>query len=136
MSRQDVEIVRRSFDAWNDGDVEAIRRTYADDVVVAGGSELGRSLGSDDPIGRWVADMRETWAEVRWDLERVFDGDGIVVGFYRAVGVGRHSGVGVSRDLAAVYRIRDGLIASERVFLDRKEALVAAGLQQTDPTLG
>jgi hypothetical protein len=26
MSQQDVEIVRPSFDAWNQGDVEAIRR--------------------------------------------------------------------------------------------------------------
>jgi hypothetical protein len=57
MSRQDVEIVRRSFDAWNEGDVEAIRRIYTEDVVVAGGSGLGGSLGGGDPIGRWVADV-------------------------------------------------------------------------------
>jgi hypothetical protein len=89
MSRQDVEIVRRSFDAWNAWDVKAIRRVYTDDVVVAGGSELGDSLGGDDPIGHWVADMQETWAEVQWELERVFDGDGVVVGFYRVLGTGR-----------------------------------------------
>ena len=34
MSRENVEIVRRSFDAWNEWDVEAIRSLYADDVVV------------------------------------------------------------------------------------------------------
>ena len=67
MSRQDVEIVRRSFGAWNEGDVEAIRRIYTEDVLVAGGSGLGGSLGGGDPIGRWVADVREPWAEVRWD---------------------------------------------------------------------
>jgi ketosteroid isomerase-like protein len=114
MSRQDVEIVRRSFGAWNEGDVEAIRRIYTEDVLVAGGSGLGGSLGGGDPIGRWVADVREPWAEVRWDLERIFDGDGVVVGFYRVFGTGRRSGVEVAGDLAAVYRIRDGLIASER----------------------
>ena len=81
MSRQDVEIVRRSFGAWNEGDVEAIRRIYTEDVLVAGGSGLGGSLGGGDPIGRWVADVREPWAEVRCDLERIFDGDGVVVGF-------------------------------------------------------
>jgi hypothetical protein len=34
----------------------------------------------------------------------------------------------MSRDFAGVFRIRDGLIASEHIFLDRNEALEAAGL--------
>jgi len=69
------------------------------------------------------------------DLERIFDGDGVVVGFYRVFGTGRRSGVEVARDLAAVYRIRDGLIASEWVYLDRAEALEAAGLRRADSAL-
>ena len=49
--------------------------------------------------------------------------------FYRGRGI-------VVRDLAAVYRIRDGLIASERIYLDRQEALEAAGLRKSaDSTL-
>jgi hypothetical protein len=36
-------------------------------------------LDGDDPIGNWVADMQETWAEVHWDLERIFEGHGVVV---------------------------------------------------------
>jgi len=131
MSQQDVEIVRRSFDAWNEGDVEAIRRIYTEDAVVESGIiELGRSLDGDDPIGNWVAEMQETWAEVRWDLERIFEGHGVVVTFYRGVSTGRQSGVEVTCDFAAIYRIRDGLIASERVYLDREEALKAAGLRE------
>jgi ketosteroid isomerase-like protein len=53
-----------------------------------------------------------------------------VVSFYRGVGVGRESGVEVVRDLTGVYRIRDGKIASERIYLDRDEALEAAGLRK------
>ena len=45
------------------------------------------------------------------------------------------AGVEVARDLAAVYRIRDGLIASEWVYLDRAEALEAAGLRRADSAL-
>jgi ketosteroid isomerase-like protein len=37
MSQEDVEIVRRAFDVWNEGDVEAIRRLYTEDVVVQTG---------------------------------------------------------------------------------------------------
>jgi hypothetical protein len=39
-----------------------------------------------------IAEMRETWAEVHWDVERIFEGDGVVVSFYRSISVGRKSG--------------------------------------------
>ena len=106
MSQQDVEIVRRSFDAWNSGDIDTIRHLYADDVVIDGGTQLGTTLDSDDPIGHWVAETQETWAEIRWDVEQIFEARGVVVSFYRGRGIGRQSGVEVVRDLAAVYRIR------------------------------
>jgi ketosteroid isomerase-like protein len=131
MSQENVEIVRRSFDAWNELDVEALRRFYAEDAVIQTGlTEFGRTFEGDDPIGHWVAEMRETWAEVHWEIERIFDGEDVVVSFYRAIGTGRESGAEVARDLAGVCRLRDGLIVSERVYLDREEALEAAGLRE------
>ena len=133
MSEENVEVVRRSFEAWNLWDVDAIRRFFASDVVVETGvKEFGRTLEGDDPIGRWVAELRETWAELRWELDRIFEGDDddVVVSFYRAIGIGRESGVEVVRELTGVYRVRDGLIASEHVFLDREKALEAAGLSE------
>ena len=131
MSRADVEIVRRSFDAWNEGDLQAIRAFYADDVVLETPiTEFGRTFEGDDPPGRWIAEMRETWSEVRWDVERIFEGDGVVVVFYKSISTGRSSGAEVVRDLTGVARVRDGLIASERVFLDRDEALKFAGVER------
>ena len=128
MSR-DVEIVRRSFEAWNEGDVQAIRRCYTEDAVIETPiTEFGRTFEGDDPLGRWIREMRETWAEVSWDVERIFEGDGVVVSFYRSVSTGRASGIEVVRDLTGVHHIRDGLIARDRVFLDRDEALKAAGV--------
>ena len=43
---------------------------------------------------------------------------------------GRESGVEVRRELTGVYRLRNGKIASERIYLDREEALEAAGLRE------
>jgi ketosteroid isomerase-like protein len=59
------------------------------------------------------------------------EGDGVVLSLYRAVGIGRHSGLEVVREVAAVHRIRIGLIASERVYLDRDEAVAAARLHES-----
>jgi len=131
MSQENVEVVRRSFNAWNEWDIDAVRRLYAEDAVVKTGvTEFGRTFEGDDLIGRWAAEMRETWAEVRWEIERIFEADDVVVSFYRGIGVGRESGVEVRRDLTGVYRLCNGKIASERIYLDREEALRAVGLRE------
>jgi ketosteroid isomerase-like protein len=75
--------------------------------------------------------MQETWAQARWELERVVEGDGVVLSLYRAAGIGRHSGLEVVREVAAVHRIRTGLIASELAYLDRDEAVAAARLHES-----
>ena len=79
-----------------------------------------------------MVEIRETWGELHWDYERIFEGeaDDVVVSFYRAIGIGREGGVEVVRDLTGVYRLRDGLIVSEHVYLDREVALEAAGLSE------
>ena len=131
MSEEDVEVVRRSFTAWNEGDVDALRRLYAEDVVVKPGiTELGRTLEGDDPIGRWTTEMREAWAEVHWEIERIFEAGDVVVCFYNGMAVGRESGVKLERELTGLFRISDGRITSERIYLDRSEALEAAGLRE------
>jgi ketosteroid isomerase-like protein len=137
MSEENVELVRRSFDAWNAGDLEAIRSVYADDVVVETGiTEFGRTFEGDDPIRRWVAEVRETWAEVHFDYERIFEGeaDDVVSSFYRAIGIGRQSGVEVvQRDLTGVLpssrwpdRERAGLPRPRQGPRSRRAAGVAA----------
>ena len=134
MSRENVEVVLRSFDVWNEGDVDAIRGLYTEDAVIQtpgwGLTKLGETFEGDDPIGRWVAQIREAWAKVRFESERIFEGDDLVVSSYRVVPVGRRSGAEVVGTRAAVYRIRDGKIASEHVYLDLDEALEAAGLRE------
>ena len=126
-----MEIIQASLEAWNALDVDAIRRFYAEDAVIETGvTELGRTFEGDDPIGHWVAEVQETWAELRFETERIFETDDVVVSFYRGTVVGRASGLEFVREFTGVYRIRDGKIASERIYLDREEALEAAGLSE------
>ena len=133
MSQESVEIVRASFEAWNEGDADSLRRLYTEDVAIETGiTELGRTFEGDDPIGRWVAEVQETWAKLRFEAERIFEADDLVVSFYRATGVGRATGIEVVRELTCIYRIRDGRIASARIYLDRAEALEAVGLSEQD----
>ena len=45
---------------------------------------------------------------------------------------GRKGGVGVQQRMACVYYVSDGLISKQVIYLDRAEALAAAGLTRSD----
>jgi ketosteroid isomerase-like protein len=74
--------------------------------------------------------MQETWAKVHWEIERIVEAGDVLVTFHRGTVVGRESGVEVMRELTTLFRVHDGKIASERIFLDRDEALEAVGLSE------
>lgn len=91
-------------------------------------SELpdGRILrGRDSVEGYWQSLFTDTWAELTMDVEAIFEQDDAVVALARLHGVGRGSGVPVEMEVAWVATVRDGLVASARLVLDRKLALQA-----------
>jgi hypothetical protein len=53
-----------------------------------------------------------------------------VVILYRIVGRGAGSGVPVSRDVGALWQLRNGKLLKGEVYLDQREALEAAGLPE------
>ena len=63
MSQENVEVVRAGFEAWNAGDMDAVRELYDPDVIVrtpgglAGAGAVRRSGGGHAPFEQ----LRETW---------------------------------------------------------------------------
>jgi ketosteroid isomerase-like protein len=53
-----------------------------------------------------------------------------VVHLYRLVGRGAGSGVPVSRDVAALWQLRNGKLLKGEIYLDQRQALEAAGLRE------
>ncbi len=53
-----------------------------------------------------------------------------VVILYRIVGRGAGSGVAVSRDVGALWQLRNGKLLKGEVYLDQRDALGAAGLRE------
>ena len=63
MSQENVEIVRASFEAWNAGDMDALRELYDPDVIVRtpeGWPEPGPYVGRE-AVMRQFEQLRETW---------------------------------------------------------------------------
>jgi ketosteroid isomerase-like protein len=91
--------------------------------------EGGQVFRGRDGLQRWVDTTREVWDEWRFELERLLDAGDRVVVLIRVVARGGSSGVGLDRRTAHIWSIKDGRATRCEVYLDRSEALAAAGLQ-------
>jgi ketosteroid isomerase-like protein len=127
-----VEIVRRTRDAYNRRDLDGFLELVTEDFVlltaVAGTIEAGGIRGREG-VRRYFDVLDETWAEFRIVLDEFRDlGDRVLV-LGRTEGRGRGSGVPVDSPYAAIFDFRDGKWWRARGYLDHGEALRVAGLQ-------
>lgn len=136
MSRENVELVRRLYDAVARRDSDTVLSIYHPDLEWdhSHNREIAALVGSPvyhghEGLRRWAREFYEAWDRVEAELEELIDaGDRVVVVLnYR--GKGRVSGLEVEfTRMAGVMTIRDGQVIRAVWFRDRAEALEAAGI--------
>jgi uncharacterized protein len=132
MSQENVEIVRRSLDAFNRGDVEAALADLHPEVEgigdprVPGGQKTRRG---DTEVKRYFESLSRHWESLRIVPERLVDlGDDVLV-LGRMTARSRRGGPEIERALDQMVTLRDGKIIRNRMFSSRDQALEAAGLR-------
>ncbi len=131
MAQENIGVVRRTFAAWNAGDMDALRELHDPDVIVRapkGWPEPGPFVGRE-AVMRQFEQMRRTWdadaIEVLGDF--VVAGDRVLVRYaWRGVGQGPEARV----ELTWVGTVRKGKILNIEYLWDHAEALEAAGLRE------
>jgi ketosteroid isomerase-like protein len=134
MSQENVEIVRRSTELWNAGNVEGLRELfhpYAVLHVPEGLPEKGPFSGVDQVIQQYQRmheaftnhDLQSTDTEAR--------GDCVIVRYCWHMR-GAYSGVEGELRYTGVFRLSAGKIIDVRYCWDDAEALEAAGLAEQD----
>jgi ketosteroid isomerase-like protein len=133
MSRENVEIIRAAYAAWNAGDTDAVRDLHHPKVIARYGAawpEPGPFVGRDAVV-RQIEELRLTWDASQADATTDFidAGDRVIAEF-----VWRGTGRGPAFRLegAAVYTMRDGMIFEIEYFGNLAEALEAVGLSEQD----
>jgi ketosteroid isomerase-like protein len=135
MSTEDVEAFKRGLEAGNRGDVDGLLDELHPEIewhsalhALMGGEQT--VFRGHDGVRRMLGDLYDTFDEVHIEMSEFRDlGDGLVtVGSTRTRG--KASGVETVTPLAFVTEIRDGKTISIRAYLDRAEALAAAGLSE------
>jgi ketosteroid isomerase-like protein len=132
MSRENVELVRRVWEAFLAADLETALSTCDPEIEWDGTNlpdgHVGR--GYDvimDHIARWT-DMWEDW---NVELEQVIDAGGEqVVVFIRETGRSS-SGLDMDERHGELYTVRDGMIVRRQGFSDPNEALEAAAARES-----
>jgi len=134
MSQENVEIVRSelaSFSWLTDRDEihSHVLRYFDPDCEYRPVEEIDALRGHEAVI-EWIERWLEAWSSFSVEAEEIVDGGEVVVAAYNTNGLGRGSGVEIGQRLFEVCEMREGRILRMREYLERAEALEAAGLQE------
>jgi len=131
MSQENVEIVRRCYEAFDRGDLDAAFEDFAPDFAL----DLSRAIGIDRgtynlaQFRRLTEQFAENWESARYEADELIDaGEHVVMPFTNRLR-GR-DGIEVQARGIWLGTIRDGLIVRICLYQELDEALQAAGLRE------
>jgi ketosteroid isomerase-like protein len=128
VASENLEIVKRGFDAFNERGMEGIIALIHSDFEATTPPSLASepdTYRGPDGIRRWFDSFEEVMDEIRWEPHRFREvGDRVVVEFtLRARG--KTTGLDFGQDAVMVWEIRDGMASRLDLFQSLDEALVA-----------
>jgi ketosteroid isomerase-like protein len=132
MSQEDVALAHRTYAAFNRRDLDEVLRVFDPEVEVHDPPEMPDSAihrGHDAVMRDWQRTF-DSFEEFTIEVEECRDLGGELFVLLRYRGRGRGSGVTVDAQLAHVVTVKDGKLLRLRQFLDRQQALDAAGLRE------
>ena len=132
MSQENVEMVRRSVEAFNDRDLDTVMEMcdpqvewhtppdIPDPAVYYGRDEARKN----------VQDLLQVFDDLRVEPERFEESGDEVVGLYRLLGHGSGSGVPIEIKVGVACTFSDGKATRVRFWNDWDQTLEAAGLSE------
>lgn len=131
MSHENVEIVKRAYEAWNRRDMAAVLGACdyeiewweRDDVP---DPTVHRGLNA---VGARFAELDDMWIGLGLQPQEFIDAGDFVVVPFRLTGRGRASGAPFDEDEVQVFRLRNGKIIELREYSEKAEALRAVGME-------
>jgi ketosteroid isomerase-like protein len=130
MSQENVEVVKRAVEAVNRRDIDGYLACCTRDVqLITPVAEIAGGYEGPDGIRRFFADVGDTGPDFQLMIERVEAiGPDRVLALMLVTATGRASGIPQEARTGNVYDLAGGKIERIRIFVDREEALGAAGL--------
>jgi uncharacterized protein len=131
MSQENIEVVRRCYEDYLSGDIEAALAAFDPEVsfeleLMPEGEAFRGREGVDEAMRTW----REMFDDWRFEIEEMIDAGDRVLVLGTEFGRGKGSGVEIEQPRFNVWWLRNGRVVRYRSYLDRDQALEAAGLRE------
>jgi ketosteroid isomerase-like protein len=134
MSKENLDAIRRSNEAFNDGDLDRALDLWDPQAVYheLPGTPLDTAevLRGLDQIRASLSAYLAEFPDFRSEIDELLDAGDKVVCLQRWTGTGRGSGLSVELEEVIVLAFENGKIVEGRVYPDRASALEAAGVQK------
>jgi uncharacterized protein len=133
MSQENVEIVRRIYEAMAARDLTALAKLAHADAEWIPDSRVGEGpIRGRKKVIRFFMDRAEMFDELHWEPERLWEKDDKVLVFLSMTGRGQGSGAGFEIRIGHLWTVRDGIVTRGEGYGNRAKALEAAGLSEQD----
>jgi ketosteroid isomerase-like protein len=129
MSQENVEIVKNAYRGLHERGVDGLLEFIHEDVEYLPVEESGAVHGHD-ALRRYFVRWMEPWEEFHIRPTEFRESGEDVFAAFAMNGRGRGSGVEVANEGFQVWHFRDGRGAHIEEYVDRAEALKAAGLSE------
>jgi ketosteroid isomerase-like protein len=134
MSQENMETVRRSWEAWGNGDLDRLFALWDPEIVwdLTHFSEWPESrYDGHDGMKRFLTEWLEVWEDYEVGLDEIhLAPDGRIVSLAWQRGKGKQSGLEMKMEWAQIITVRDGKVTRIDNYDDQSAALAAAGLSE------
>ena len=136
MSRENVEVVRKVYEAVAAGNRQEVLKLYDPEVEIDGSrlpetSLMGETvLRGHDGLRYFTRNWSEAWESFEDHCDELIAVGEYVVALVTRRGRGRASGIESNAERAGIWTVRDGKVARVVWFPTHAEALEAVGLRE------
>jgi ketosteroid isomerase-like protein len=131
MSQENVELVRRMYEAFHRGDFDGALGYFHPEVEVDASMRVDEGIGQGrDKVYAMVARWLGAWDEWREEIEEIRDLGTQVLLASTQHGRAKGSGIEVETRYAVLYEIHGDKITRMTIYSEVAEALEAAGLEE------
>jgi ketosteroid isomerase-like protein len=136
MSQENVDLVRRGYELFNEGGPEALfvagiwSRELEYDFSPSEIPGLGVYRGHDEVRAFFEEDWFAAFPFEEWEvvLDQLVDHGDQVIAVHRQRGLGASSGVAAELEQGIIFTVRDGKIVRGEIYGDPEKAFEAAGV--------
>jgi hypothetical protein len=134
-----ARVVRQGIEAFNRGDFELLFVGFDPAIEFVFAESLAEGYVPPDLVGvhrghggylRMREGLTEAWEDIKLEPEEVIDFGDRLLTAGRVTANARHTRITLDTPLFSVATLRRGLVVRQRDFLDRAQALEAAGLSE------